>query len=322
MSLKISVAICTYNGALFIKEQLNSILLQTLPVNEIIICDDGSTDNTINIINELMLLYPNIIQLYKNEYTLGAKKNFEKAILLCKGDYIFLSDQDDIWDEEKVKICINYLENNSELIGVFTNAKLINESGISCYSKNLWEYASFPMAEINKENLYSYILKFGNIVTGANLVIKKEALRLIIPFQFLENVWHDEWIAICLSSLGRLGILDKCLTYYRMHPNQQVGISIFNPNNNYLAKYHRVDLLIHEVALDNFFFWKNRLTFLYQLQPYAIVPDFVLDYVTEYMHLNLKYYLRSLPWSKRKILMLKWKMGGLYPFKLKELLLY
>ena len=99
---------CTYNGEKYIKEQLESILNQTIAIDEIIICDDGSNDKTIQIIEEIQLEYPNKISLYKNQVNLGSNKNFEKAITICSGDYIFLSDQDDIWKNNKVEKIIKH----------------------------------------------------------------------------------------------------------------------------------------------------------------------------------------------------------------------
>ena len=97
--MKLSVAVCTFNGEKYISEQLNSIINQTLAVNEIIICDDQSSDSTIEIINSFIEKYPTLIKLYQNKINLNVNKNFEKAITLSTGDYIFLSDQDDVWEK-------------------------------------------------------------------------------------------------------------------------------------------------------------------------------------------------------------------------------
>ena len=103
----ISVALCTYNGAQFIREQLNSILCQTTNVDEIVICDDGSSDDTLSIINSYCSK-TDIIRVYQNQDKLGVSKNFQKAIDLCHGDLIFLSDQDDIWQANKVQTFVDY----------------------------------------------------------------------------------------------------------------------------------------------------------------------------------------------------------------------
>jgi len=92
----ISVALCTYNGELYLREQLESILKQTFPPDEIIICDDGSTDTTIKILEEFRRKSFIPVKVYYNKENLGVSKNFEKAISLCSGDIIFLSDQDDV----------------------------------------------------------------------------------------------------------------------------------------------------------------------------------------------------------------------------------
>lgn len=99
----ISVAMCTFNGEKYIKEQIESIINQSLVPDEIVICDDCSKDNTINIIKETLANWSGKANLIINEDNLGYRKNFEKAISLCNGDIIFLSDQDDVWDNCKLK---------------------------------------------------------------------------------------------------------------------------------------------------------------------------------------------------------------------------
>lgn len=101
--MKLSVAMCTYNGDKFIASQLSSILDQTIPIDDIVICDDGSNDKTLEIISRIQQENPNKINLFRNPVNLGSTKNFEKAIDLCSGDYIFLADQDDIWKKDKVQ---------------------------------------------------------------------------------------------------------------------------------------------------------------------------------------------------------------------------
>src|SRR6476659_477323 len=101
--MKISVALCTYNGERFLNEQLESILAQTFPVTEIIVCDDGSTDDTSTMLQQFERRYFNLFKIYVNAENLGVIKNFEKAISLCAGDIIFLADQDDIWEINKVE---------------------------------------------------------------------------------------------------------------------------------------------------------------------------------------------------------------------------
>ena len=110
----LSVALCTYNGGKFLDEQLESIIMQSLSVDEIIICDDCSNDNTIELIHFYQNKYPGLIHLYQNKQSLGTIKNFENAISLTTGDLIFLADQDDIWHSDKVKIMSSFFADNKE----------------------------------------------------------------------------------------------------------------------------------------------------------------------------------------------------------------
>lgn len=101
--MKISIAMATYNGSKFLQEQLASFLKQTRLPDEVIVCDDGSTDETSNILSDFREKAPFKVQVYKNEQNIGFVKNFEKAISLCTGDVIFLSDQDDVWFNKKLE---------------------------------------------------------------------------------------------------------------------------------------------------------------------------------------------------------------------------
>ncbi len=111
----LSVALCTFNGELFLKEQLDSIINQNLKVDEIIICDDVSNDTTSIILEEYQFKYPELIKVYFNEKSLGTIKNFEKAISLSMGDLIFLSDQDDVWTVNKTKLMSRFSRMKKEI---------------------------------------------------------------------------------------------------------------------------------------------------------------------------------------------------------------
>ncbi len=218
-----SVALCTYNGSKYLNEQLDSIINQTVKIDEIIICDDISTDTTINIINDYILKYPNLIKLYINESKLYTVKNFEKAIKLCSGDIIFLSDQDDIWIENKVEIISNSFTNNKNITAIATNGFLIDE-----YSNRLEKYAIwdvFLFLEEKKVN-YSYfdtLVSIGNFATGATMAFKKEIVDSILPFPVIKDFYHDEFIALITSKDNKFLMLNDKLIKYRIHQNQQVG---------------------------------------------------------------------------------------------------
>src|SRR5690606_28939344 len=106
----ISVALCTYNGDHFLEEQLDSIMLQDYPYKEIVISDDCSADRTWEILKTYRDRYPGQIRLYRNEQNLGYNRNFEIVLSHCRGDYIAISDQDDIWLPHKLSSLLKLLE--------------------------------------------------------------------------------------------------------------------------------------------------------------------------------------------------------------------
>ncbi|HBS53315.1 MAG TPA: glycosyl transferase, partial [Flavobacterium sp.] len=226
--MTLSVAMCTYNGSKFIKDQLNSIINQSRLIDEIIIYDDCSTDATVAIINEYIEKHPGLIQLFQNKKNLKSTKNFENAISQCTGEYIFLADQDDVWDYYKVEKIIAKFEGNETLEGIFTNGKLINDFNETIPNTDMWD--SFYFFEKNLEkpvDLLCLLKHHANMVTGATLCIKKSIVDLILPFPDLtkKKFYHDEWIALILASRNSLDYINEHLISYRIHSSQQIGVN-------------------------------------------------------------------------------------------------
>lgn len=222
--MKLSVAMCTYNGEKYIKEQLESILTQTMVVDQIVIFDDGSNDKTTAIIEQFQVEYLHKISLYKNIANLGSTKNFEKAISVCDGDYIFLSDQDDIWKVNKVERVIQHFLANPTTEAIFTNGDLINNNNEKISAHTLWDSVFFIENQLEKPiNLFKLISSKRNMVTGATLCIKKETKEFILPFPDIKKYYHDEWIAIIIASRKKLENLTDKLISYRIHSGQQIG---------------------------------------------------------------------------------------------------
>lgn len=244
--MKLSVALCTYNGSLFLNKQLDSILNQTIPIHEIVICDDNSTDETIAIINSYKNKYPKLIKVYQNNPGLGTIKNFEKAIFYASGDLIFLSDQDDIWYEEKVAKSCRFFEENEKCILLFSNGKLIDDNdteigatlwdkwGFSEDAKSIWQ---------NQKLAYRSLIKGDNKITGATICFKKSLKDKIFPFELPLDYWHDGWLGTHAAAQNGLYFINESLIKYRVHQNQQVGISnvgldaiTLNANKNFILR--------------------------------------------------------------------------------------
>lgn len=230
--MKISVALCTYNGEKYLKEQIDSILQQTHAVDEIVVCDDGSSDKTISILQEYSSLYPSIFKIHKNEVNLRSVKNFEKAITLCTGEIIFLSDQDDVWERNKVEIMVEYFNNHSDIHAIFTNGTIIDENNKPIKTYTVWDAPKFIEEKGNKVNHYKILTHLGNYATGASMAFKKELKERILPFPIIENFHHDEWIALVAAKKNALGYINTKLFAYRCHQNQQVGGIFYSKDEN------------------------------------------------------------------------------------------
>ncbi|AZB31715.1 glycosyltransferase family 2 protein [Chryseobacterium balustinum] len=220
---KISVALCTYNGEKYIREQIDSILEQSLKVDEIVVCDDGSTDKTLSILSEYENKFPNIFKIHLNEKNLRSVKNFEKAISLCSGEIIFLSDQDDVWENNKVKIFSDFFEDNQNVDVICSNGFIIDENSLQQNLYTVWDVPNF-LSENKKEiDYFKIFATIGNFATGASMAIRKSFINKVLPFPTVEGLHHDEWIALVSSEQKNFAFINEKLFSYRIHSEQQVG---------------------------------------------------------------------------------------------------
>jgi len=223
MSNKVSVAMCTYNGAHYIQEQLESIGRQSVMPDEVVVCDDRSTDDTVAIIRAYASRAAFDVKLHINEKQLGSTKNFERAVGLCSGEYIFFSDQDDVWYPEKVKRICEVLDANPRLGAVFSDADLVNGE-LEPLNMTMWQTVNFGKARRAKP-LRDVLLQ-GCVVTGATMAIRSSIIPLISP---IPKDWiHDGWIALLVASTSALGFVEKPLIGYRQHARNQLGAKVVN----------------------------------------------------------------------------------------------
>lgn len=208
--MNVSIALASYNGEKYIEEQINSIVTQLSSSDEIIISDDGSTDQTIDIINRLAKSYPQIKLIEGPKQ--GVIKNFENAIFHCKNDIIFLSDQDDIWNPNKIERVMTIFENN--------NVELVLHNMDYC-------------GEISKTGIIKYkkgvlhnIIKSG--YWGCCMAFTKNLKDKILPFN--NNICaHDQWIGIVSEMEDKTYFLDESLIQHRTHEkNLTNSLTIWN----------------------------------------------------------------------------------------------
>lgn len=223
MIRKISVCIATYNGEKYIKEQIDSILIQLSNDDEIIISDDNSTDNTINVIKNFS---DSRIKLFYN-LEKGYSSNFENALKKVTGEIIFLSDQDDIWTTDKVEVCLEALK-YSDL--VVSDCKIINSK------KEIISNSYFRLRNVKKTSLGN-LVKFSYL--GCCLAFRSEILKKALPFPSNRQLCtHDNWLFLVGSFLFKHKVLDNKLIYYRRHnDNVSTGGLISNTSMRFKIKY-------------------------------------------------------------------------------------
>ena len=219
----VSVALCTYNGAEFLEAQLRSILEQTRPVDEVVICDDGSTDDTAAVVARVAAATSTRIVFEINPNKLGITRNFERAISLTRGDLIFLSDQDDLWYPTKVRDMLAAFARDPDLQLLHTDARLVNQAG-TALGATLFDALELTPIERQQEHdgdAFDAFLR-RNLVTGATAAFRRELFEAARPFP---AEWlHDEWLAIIGAAIGRVDFLDFPLIDYRQHDHNQVGM--------------------------------------------------------------------------------------------------
>jgi glycosyltransferase involved in cell wall biosynthesis len=222
--LYVSIAMCTYNGMQYIQEQLDSIAAQSRLPDELVICDDRSNDNTINIIKTFADNSQFPIRLYINAENIGLCKNREKAISLCAGEFIILSDWDDVWKPQKIEKILTTFVENPEAGYIFSDAELVDEN-MKPLGYTLWESRKFDdlIERYKNPDAQARVLLKQNIVWGATLALRASIRDLVIPlspFYYLE----DAWIALLASCAGFYGVpISDSLLYYRQHSSQAAG---------------------------------------------------------------------------------------------------
>ena len=204
MKCRVSVAMATYNGEKYIKEQIESILEDINEKDEIIVSDDGSTDKTRTIINSFKDNRIKIVDGPKN----GVKKNFENAIRNCSGEYIFLCDQDDVWDKNKVKKVLKIFEDKR--INVVVHDATIVDSDLNEISDSFYSFKNSGKGII--KNIYR------NTYIGCCMAFRSTIVDKVLPIPNSIEM-HDQWIGILSEVYGKACFIPDKLLKYRRHGN-------------------------------------------------------------------------------------------------------
>jgi glycosyltransferase involved in cell wall biosynthesis len=220
--LSLSIALASYNGERYIGEQLDSIARQTRLPDELIISDDASSDATTGIALDFARRAPFPVKILQNSGRAGSTRNFEIAIRACKGDIIFLCDQDDVWYPNKIGLVEGRFINNPDAGAVFTDADVVDEN-LHPIGRLLWQIYKFgpdKQSRFMTSDALGVLLK-QPVVTGATMAFRSSYRDLVLP---MPQTWHDAWIALLISATSRLDALPVQLIAYRQHGDNQLGI--------------------------------------------------------------------------------------------------
>jgi glycosyltransferase involved in cell wall biosynthesis len=207
---KVSVALATYNGAKYLPDLLESLCRQTLQPAEILVFDDGSSDETLSVLDQYSHRLPIIVHV--NEQSIGVVKNFKGAIAACKNDYIALCDQDDVWFPDKLALSMDKLLEIDGLLPamVFTDLTVVDEN-LCITADSYWQHRKLKPA---KETFAS--LLWGNFVTGFTMIINKP-MTIEVAKMPDTVLMHDFWIAYVAYGIGRWAYVDQPTAFYRQH---------------------------------------------------------------------------------------------------------
>lgn len=250
----------TYNGEKYIKQQIDSILSQTYKDFELIICDDCSTDKTFEIVKVYSNKYKNI-KIFQNNQNFGFKKNFEKLVSLCNGDYIAFSDQDDIWTENHLELLLDIIGNNKVACA---NSSLIDDTGnsLNATMKEVLDFSFIP--ETSYKQLPYFI--HGNFVQGSAMLIETAFAKAYLPIPEFFN-YHDWYYALLSNAIGYPVVYSETsILLYRQHQNSITT----NSKRSFIKKFFEIG--DKEEAKNRNFEEQKRLQRC----------DFILDLISDY----------------------------------------
>lgn len=233
----------TYNGEKYIKQQLESILIQLGENDEVIISDDRSTDQTIPIIESLndkrirIVVHPKIENKFGGSYKslYYVYKNVENALVHATGDYIFLSDQDDIWLPNKIGRMMEEFDKGIECV-LHNNQVVDNDMNVLMESQFNWSKPSKNVLKLFTKPFYQ----------GASMAFTKRVKDLSIPFPNNYPVGHDLWIACCEWANGKkISFVEQPLLRYRRHANNVSFCTEKSTNSLYFKVSYRFNIVIN-----------------------------------------------------------------------------
>jgi hypothetical protein len=221
--MRVSIALCTYNGETYLQEQLESLRNQSHSPIELVVCDDKSDDHTYSILERFTRSAPFPVRLYSNAMRMGTYKNFEKAAALCRGEIVVYCDQDDVWRQDKLSVVAATFANKPHVGAVITDAELVDEN-LKIIHRSLWRTLGFHGVRRRRFVEISPFEALPSMVPAHGVIMGFRTAFRPILFPLPDGAPHDVWTAIIVALCGQIELVPAPLIKYRQHPGQQSGV--------------------------------------------------------------------------------------------------
>jgi glycosyltransferase involved in cell wall biosynthesis len=222
--MRTSIALATYQGARYLSQQLESFLNQVRPPDELCVSDDGSTDETLDVVRTFSSTAPFPVKLVVNPKRGGVNKNFENAVMHCTGDVILFSDQDDVWLPSHIERLVFPMERDARIMAVASDSQFVDEtlkiSGGTQAQSDRFSNSLLTATMRLPRNQIELVLR-QNLHSGHGMAFRRSLLPLLVPFT--ATFMFDEWVLVLAATAGFITYVPEALTLHRQHRNQTMG---------------------------------------------------------------------------------------------------
>jgi len=289
--MNVSILLSTYNGERYLKSQLDSLFAQTYKDIRIIVRDDGSVDNTLDILKSYDIT---LVEIKNN---LGAKESFsyllDYSVKNTNSEYFMFCDQDDVWEDDKIAKTLAKMQDMEKKYGdipllVHTDLKVVDEY-MNTIDGSFWNH-EFISPQYNSLNR----LLMQNTITGCTVMINRNLAELVSPMP-TESIMHDWWIGLVASKFGKIAYIDESLIKYRQHDSNSIGVKGFN--------YLSVFMKFYKIFYKNELYLRHLNINIQQAKIFLEIYKDKLDAQTKDMLKDFTTIEDKSFWEKRKILL-------------------
>lgn len=274
MNINVDILLATYNSKDYLDELLNSLLCQTYESWRLLVRDDKSTDNTIDILIKYKKTYPDKIDIIEGDENIGVVKSFETLLQNSTAPYIMFCDHDDVWLNTKIeKTLKKMIESETR----YEKTPILVHSDLMIVDENLQtKYESFrKFSRLNNKKLLDFnYLAIASAVTGCTIMINKIAKNYCLPFH-TNCQMHDWWLALAISKHGKIEYIDEPLLLYRQHARNQLGANTINNLSSFIR--HKITNIRRVILLNK--------------QQFQLLKAFNFGGIHKYLIYKLKYFI-------------------------------